>query len=368
MPFAQAPLRSGAVLSRTSVLGLTAVLVVSACGDDGPTEPAATLNLTVDRAYLVQAVQRPDGSVPLVAGRSATVRVFPIANEANSAAPTVRVRLLENGVPFDSVDIASPGPGVPTSIDETAVGESWDAPFTPAQVRPGLSIEVVVDPGNEVPEASDTDNAFRPSGALALTVEEAPPLRVRFVPVINGGEVAGLDAAVVANYMALARKIFPAATFEISIRVGALNSAVADVSADPGAVLQEVRALQQSEGDGHIYVGVIADAAWPGGSGLAQVGGYATIIREGTTSSRPIVFAHQLGHSFGRTHPPGCETAGDGEFPYADDAIGQVGFDDGVVIGPDTQDIMSICSLVNPWVSDYTWEAILDASKARAGS
>ena len=52
-----------------------------------------TLNLTVNGVYLTQATQRYDGSVPLVAGRNAYLRVFALANQVNSAQPQVRVRL-----------------------------------------------------------------------------------------------------------------------------------------------------------------------------------------------------------------------------------------------------------------------------------
>ena len=48
------------------------------------------LNLCVDGAYITQAVQTFDNSVPLVAGRNALLRVFVRANTANSAQPAVR--------------------------------------------------------------------------------------------------------------------------------------------------------------------------------------------------------------------------------------------------------------------------------------
>jgi len=350
---------------RRFFLTLTTAALAACGGDDGPTEPTATLNLTVARAYLVQAVQRPDGSVPLVAGREATVRVFPLANEANTAAPAVLVRLLEDGVPFDSVRITAPGAGVPTALDETA--GAWTATIPGDRIRPGLSLEAVVDPDGAVAEASTADNGFPASGALALTVEEAPPLRIRFVSIVNGSETGFVDGDRISDYMALTEKIFPAATFEVDIRIGGVVSAVDDVSTAPGTVLQEVRQLQQTEDPNRIYVGVVADAAWPGGSGLALVGGYAAIIREGTATSRRVVFPHQIGHLMGRRHAPACDAGADTEFPYADDSIGQLGYDDGAVVPADTQDIMSICPLSNPWVSDYTWEAMLEEALARAG-
>src|SRR3712207_7018394 len=42
------------------------------------------LNLAIDGAYLVQTVQNIGGTVPLVAGRDALVRVFVRATAANS--------------------------------------------------------------------------------------------------------------------------------------------------------------------------------------------------------------------------------------------------------------------------------------------
>ena len=75
----------------------------------------------------------------------------------------------------------------------------------------------------------------------------------------------------------------------------------------------------------------------------------------------------QLGHAFGRAHPPACDATGDEDFPYADDAIGQLGYDGTSVIPSDTRDIMSICPLNDPWVSDYTWEAMLATALDRGG-
>ncbi|MEZ4457618.1 MAG: hypothetical protein R2882_13885 [Gemmatimonadales bacterium] len=51
----------------------------------------ASLNLTISGMYLTQGVAAFDGTTKLVAGRNAYLRVFVVANEANSATPAVRV-------------------------------------------------------------------------------------------------------------------------------------------------------------------------------------------------------------------------------------------------------------------------------------
>ena len=78
---------------------LPAVLPVllAACGD-GPSDPGPGptgngVNLHIETAYFVQVTQNRLATVPLVANRDAYLRVFVVADRANTAAPAVRVRL-----------------------------------------------------------------------------------------------------------------------------------------------------------------------------------------------------------------------------------------------------------------------------------
>src|SRR5262249_52273691 len=87
---------------------------------------ASGLDLTIDGLYITQATQNyPAHNVPLIAGRSAWVRVFVLANRANTAAPQVKVSFV-NGSTTNTLTIPAPGSSVPTSVDTSNANASWN--------------------------------------------------------------------------------------------------------------------------------------------------------------------------------------------------------------------------------------------------
>lgn len=86
----------------------------------------APLRIGLRGWYVTQAVQKLDGSVPLVAGRDGVLRVFLTANTANQAMPTVRVTVTgAPGGPWQRT-IPAPGTSVPLALDENHLGASWN--------------------------------------------------------------------------------------------------------------------------------------------------------------------------------------------------------------------------------------------------
>jgi hypothetical protein len=70
--------------------------------------------------------------------------------------------------------------------------------------------------------------------------------------------------------------------------------------------------------------------------------------------------AHEIGHTHGRKHAP-CGTVGpDGNYPYPGGTIGVMGFDrrTGAFIDPASSDILGFCG--NQWISDYTYDGLLE--------
>src|SRR5206468_3735902 len=59
-----------------------------------------TLDLSIGEMYLTQSTQTPSNSVPLVQNRDGYLRVFVVANQANTATPQVRVRFPVSGTPL----------------------------------------------------------------------------------------------------------------------------------------------------------------------------------------------------------------------------------------------------------------------------
>jgi hypothetical protein len=89
------------------------------------------------------------------------------------------------------------------------------------------------------------------------------------------------------------------------------------------------------------------------------------------------VVAHELGHTWGRRHSPcGSPPAGTidevypSTGPYAGGKIGVFGFDvtAGSLKPPSVPDIMGYCVNPSPWVSDYTYRAVMDFRQANPGS
>lgn len=332
----------------------------------GPGE-VATLNLSVETAFLVQATQRPDGSVPLVAGRDARLRIFPVANESNSARPRARVRFYENGTAFEELVLPAVGASVPESVELESDDGAWSVAVPGDWIREGLSFDVLVDADGLVPETDETDNLFPASGTQAVEVVTLSPLRVRLVPVQVGTNVGGVPPEHIDDYLDLFSRIVPVDSVEVDVRA-TFVSAVDSVRSG-SVVLNEINQLRQSEDPDWIYVGVTDDQSWtnPGRSGLAFVNGSAAIINAPTVDRRRVIFAHQMGHVFGQRHAPECDSGTTSAFPYPDDRIGQPGYDveAGEVIPADRWDIMSFCPLIDPWVSDFSWEGMLGNLEGR---
>src|SRR5262249_27765085 len=101
----------------TQNVGVSAGATASATVTYSASAPAG-LNLMIDGLYITQSVQSYSGTVPLVAGRGAFLRVFVKASQGNTAQPTVRVRFYSGATLVSTITIPAPGASVPTSITE----------------------------------------------------------------------------------------------------------------------------------------------------------------------------------------------------------------------------------------------------------
>jgi hypothetical protein len=171
--------------SVTVVAGDTAQVLVSYAGAAAPSE-----NYRIAGVQLIQSSQRADGSVPMVGGRDALLRVFAVADSANGDRPAVRVRLFQGATQVDSLDVSAPGGAVPVSVDTASLSASWNVLLPGALVAPGLELQVMVDPADVIPEKNENDNVWPgPAARQPVTVQNVPPFNLRFVPVkqsVNG--------------------------------------------------------------------------------------------------------------------------------------------------------------------------------------
>ncbi|MFC1660567.1 fibronectin type III domain-containing protein, partial [Gemmatimonadota bacterium] len=330
----------------------------------GPVGP----NLAIGDLYITQSTQSPGGGVPLVQGKAGYLRVFALASEANSFQPTVRVSFYLGGSLAQTETILAPGSSVPTTIQEGSLGASWNVDVPGSLIQPGLSILAQVDPGNQVAESNESDNAFPASGSPGpLDVRPTAPFNVTFVPVRQSvnNRVGSVGSGNAGQFTDLAMRIFPLGQADLSIHAEYVTNAPV-LQADNangawGTILSEINTLRVTEGSSRQYYGVVSAAYTSGVAGMGYVG-WPTAVGWDRLPSGSSIAAHEWGHNWNLRHAPGCG-AGDPDpaYPYGDGKIGVWGLDVGpeALKSPSTYyDIMSYCG--PEWISDYSYRAVLD--------
>lgn len=336
---------------------------------------SASLDLSIDGLYLTQATQNyPAPAVPLVKDRSAWVRVFVKASEANSASPAVRVRFV-NGGTTNTLTIPAPAPGVPQTINEGAQAGSWNMAVPAAWIQPGVHVIADVDPTGAVPESNKANNA---SADIALDVRTLPTWKITLVPVTTpntaGATPATLtgavDASNMAAYVDLAKRIWPVPdAVDVAVRASFASSLTVPLDSGGsnwGTVLGEISALRTADSSTRYYYGVVGTTYGGGVAGLGYVPGKSAIGWD-KSGSRAGVLAHEVGHNFSRPHSP-CGGVGgpDPNYPttgdYAGGHIGVTGWDAfatsaNLKAAATYTDIMGYCG--SQWVSDYCYTKVI---------
>lgn len=333
---------------------------------------SSTLDLSVDGYYITQASQNyPNPAVPLVKDRSAWIRVFVKANEANSAQPQVKVTFT-NGATVNTLTINAPGTFTPTAIDEADATKSWNAAVPSAWMQPGTQVAIQVDPTSAIPETSKTNNVL---GPVSLDVRTLPTWKITLIPVTtpngSGGTMTGaVGTSTMAGYVDMAKRIWPMPDV-VDVTVGATFTSSLTVPLDSGGsnwgtVLSEISAKRTSDGSSRYYYGVVPTTYGGGVAGLGQVPGHAAIGWD-KSGSRAGVLAHEVGHNFSRPHSPCGGVAGpDPNYPttgnYAGAHIGVTGWDafassSNLKAAATYTDIMGYCG--TQWVSDYCYKLVL---------
>ncbi len=355
----------------TSTVRVTNAASTAASAAPFTVTASASLDLTIDGLYLTQATQTyPSPSVPLVKDRSAWVRVFVKASEANAVQPQVRVRFI-NGSTTNTLTINAPGASVPLAVSEGSAASSWNAAVAAAWIQPGTHVLADVDPSGLVPESNKANNS---SADTTLDVRTLPTWKITLVPITtpntSGASPATITGAVdtsnMAAYLDTAKRFWPVPdAVDVALGAGLTSSLTAPLDSGGsnwGTVLSEVSARRSADGSARYYYGVVATTYGGGVAGLGYVPGHSAIGWD-KSGSRARVLAHEVGHNFSRPHSPcGGVASSDPSFPYSGGKIGVTGWDAFATTGnlkdaATYTDVMGYCS--TQWVSDYCYKLVL---------
>lgn len=336
--------------------------------------PRPPLDLAVAGVTVVQAVQRADNSVPLVADRPAMLRVFAQASEPNAVRPRVRVRWYVDGALRETLTLDAPNGAVPTERNDAELFSSWNATIPAALMRPGASVLVDVDPAAEIRESDETNNVYPATAALPLDVRAVPPLRIRFVPIAmtTAGTTGGVAPDNVGRFLDMTLRVMPVGSVEPTVSEPFLTSAAAlqpnDGNGAWGQILSELRAARAAESATDTWYGVVRAPYTSGVAGMGYIGHPAAMGWDYLPSGSNVT-AHELGHTWGRFHAPCGSVAGaDSQYPYVGGFTGHWGLDlvSLRLRGKFSTDLMGYCN--DPWISDYTWSGVLAFREARGRS
>ena len=255
--------------------------------------------------YLTQAIQRPAGDVPLIAGRDALLRVFLTSDAPNTFyEPWVVARFSRDGEEVYRVRIAPEVAALPTFVYEGDVQQSYNAVIPGDHIQPGLEFVIDADPDGVVPWADGSEIRFPASGAAAVDVVEVPPMALTVVPVV---EAEAPDTSIYSwtngisddsRQVGLLRYAFPFSEFRARSRETYVTSQ--DLTSEEGQwrLVLELEALHAVERDSSYWYGV-ASSVRGYVRGLARIGGRVSM-------GKPSVpeLAHEVGHNLNLEHAP----------------------------------------------------------------
>lgn len=326
----------------------------------------SSVALSAGAVYLTQGIQNVRGTVPLVAGREALLRVFATGDETSFYQPKVRATFWQGDAPVHAV-VMEPGLLIPHEVVEGRLDRSFNARIPAAVVQPGVELVVELDTEGDVPLAAGSATRVPADGRMPLDVRAMPRLDMTIVPVLLEGApdrrvfswTQGLTPE--SSQMRLARSYMPVADMTVTVHEEYYTAA--DLTTGPGwsQFLREISALWQLEGRRGYYYGVVVlppNSEW---GGLGYIG-CEGCPRASVGRPSEDTFAHELGHNMSLLHAP-CGGAGgpDVNYPYDGGKIGVWGykFRERRLVDPSQfNDFMGYCN--SNWVSDYHFNRAVD--------
>ncbi len=309
--------------------------------------------LTKSTAMLIQATQTFDGSVPLVAGRDALLRVF-IASEKDATVPMphVTARFFHDDVEVFTAEMENTGKFITSLLHMGDSEATSNAPIPGSVIQPGLEMVIELGSSGRLPAA----------GRLSATVVDMPPFNLTVVPLYwmdnpDMGLVSTVQSLTEdSEYFIPSKDRLPVNEFNVNIR-----SPVA-VSYDPVSsvkTLEKVGMIRTMDGSKDYYMGIVTR-----GGGLGWRPGTATV-----SELNAAYMAHELGHNLNMQHAPcGGPSFLEEDFPYMDGSIGVWGYDhrNDEFVPPSMPDFMSYCGPPD-WSSDYSFIRMINRRQILEG-
>ncbi len=338
-------------------------------GDTCDNPDAIRLSLPI--VYLTQAIQRPAGDVPLIAGREALLRAFLVSDQTHAFfEPEVVATLTRGGEEVHRVVMRTADDRLTTVAEEGVLRTSYNAVIPAEHVVPGTELVVVADPAETVPRAADSRTRFPEVGAMPLNVIDVPPFELTVVPVLSAGRP---DSSIFAwtdsiaddsPQVGLFKHSFPLSEFSATTRDRYVTSLDLTDEDNTWPLVLELEAVYKAEeATGYWYAVADSDEGYV--RGIARLNGWVSFGKPWDTE-----LAHEVGHSLDLLHAPcGGALGTEPDFPYPNGSIGVWGFDfrDSTVVSPDSRrDIMGYC-YNKGWLSDYYFEKVIRVRAEKEG-
>ena len=329
---------------------------------------ADSVRLSLPVVYLTQAIQRPAGDVPLLAGREALLRVFLVADRENAFFDPEVVAIFARGrQQIHRAELTVDDNHLPTSMYEGDHSRSFQAVIPADVIAAGTNMVVVVDTAG-LPLVEGSETRFPEVGQLELEVVDPPPMELTVVPILYAVDpdssvldwTDGIDAD--SPQVGLFKHSFPVSEFSATTRDPHITS-INPVD-DQWSLLLEMEELYNAdEATGYWYNVADSDNGYV--RGLAWLNGWVSLGKPWDTE-----LAHEVGHNLDLLHAPcGGALGTDPDFPHELGSIGAWGYDfrDGSALHPiRRRDIMGYC-YDRGWLSDYYFEKVIEVRAEKEG-
>jgi hypothetical protein len=359
--------------------------------DNGALTDAGGVSITQVSIYqgvkvvLMENGQPGDGSVPVVAGRDALMRVW-LSLDGNYNGKPVVARLRINGVE-EVLQVTGVVTGSPV---ENNLGSTLNFQIPGGSIAAGFSFRVeLLQPELDFQGANPA--AYYPAQGYASTnsVDVGQTLKIVLVPVQYAADgsnrLPDTSANVIQGYKDLFYGMYPAPEIDLTIREPyPWNQDVSPNGYGWQELLSAIGQVRQQDGAAFdvYYYGIFSPTQsfgqFCGGGcvlGLGNLGGPGDAYSRaaigigfaddgGKTAWETAV--HEIGHTHGRYHSPcGGAQGTDPNYPYSGAKLGVWGYHllTQQLYDPNANtDVMGYC--LPMWVSDFTYVGLLDRIKA----